>query len=124
VGHVGATTVTEPTGAHHPKRVSVEARSSPAQVRYLSSATPRPRLVRRNTRAVLQPSDEDAYHRVYPDFGVLGFPCKEAPRMARVRLTDVQTRSMEFLDVTSLTLEALQQLVPPCEAAFQAHLAA
>jgi hypothetical protein len=44
--------------------------------------------------------------------------------MARVRLTDVQTRSMEFLDVTSLTLEALQQLVPPCEAAFQAHLAA
>ena len=44
--------------------------------------------------------------------------------MARLRLTEVQTRSMEFLDGTSVTPEALQQLVPPCEAAFQAPLAA
>jgi hypothetical protein len=31
---------------------------------------------------------------------------------------------MEFLDVTSLTLDALQQLVPPFEATFHAHMAA
>jgi hypothetical protein len=31
---------------------------------------------------------------------------------------------MEFLDFTSVTLEEFQQLVPPCEAAFQARMAA
>jgi hypothetical protein len=30
----------------------------------------------------------------------------------------------EFLDFTSLTLDEFQQLVPPFEAAFQAHMAA
>jgi hypothetical protein len=44
--------------------------------------------------------------------------------MASVRFTDVQARSTEFLDLTSLTLEEFQQLVPPFEAAFQAHMAA
>ena len=44
--------------------------------------------------------------------------------MASVRFTDVQARPTEFLDVTSLTLEEFQQLVPPFEAAFQMHLAA
>jgi Helix-turn-helix of DDE superfamily endonuclease len=44
--------------------------------------------------------------------------------MASVRFTDVQTRPMEFLDLTSLTLDEFQQLVPPFEAAFQAHMAA
>jgi Helix-turn-helix of DDE superfamily endonuclease len=44
--------------------------------------------------------------------------------MASVRFPDVQTRPTEFLDLTSLTLEEFQQLVPPFEAAFQAHLAA
>src|SRR5256714_6634977 len=44
--------------------------------------------------------------------------------MASVRFTDVQTRPTEFLDLTSLTLAEFQQLVPPFEAAFQAHLAA
>ena len=44
--------------------------------------------------------------------------------MASVRFTDVQTRPTEFLDVTSLTLAEFQQLVPPFEAAFQAHMAA
>src|SRR5262249_35359482 len=44
--------------------------------------------------------------------------------MARVRFTDVQTRPTEFLDLTSLTLDEFQQLVPPFEAAFQAHMAA
>jgi hypothetical protein len=43
--------------------------------------------------------------------------------MASVRFTDVQARPIEFLDFTSLTLEEFQQLVPPFEAAFQAHMA-
>ena len=43
--------------------------------------------------------------------------------MAGVRFTDVQSRPMEFLDFTSLTLEEFQALVPPFEAAFQAHMA-
>ena len=44
--------------------------------------------------------------------------------MAGVRFTDVQARPTEFLDLTSVTLEEFQQLMPPFEAAFQAHLAA
>ena len=44
--------------------------------------------------------------------------------MASVRFTDLQSRPTEFLDFTSLTLEEFQQLVPPFEAAFQAHMAA
>jgi hypothetical protein len=35
----------------------------------------------------------------------------------------VQARPTEFLDFTSLTLDEFQLLVPPFEAAFQAHLA-
>src|SRR6266852_181362 len=54
---------------------------------------------------------------------MLCFPRKEAPRMASVRFTDVQARPTEFLDFTSLTLEEFQTLVPPFEAAFQAHMA-
>jgi hypothetical protein len=44
--------------------------------------------------------------------------------MAGLRFTDVRSRPTEFLDLTSVTLEELQQLVPPFEAAFQAHMAA
>jgi hypothetical protein len=44
--------------------------------------------------------------------------------MAGVRFADLQSRSTEFLDFTSLTLDEFQQLVPPFEAAFQAHMAA
>ena len=44
--------------------------------------------------------------------------------MASIRFTDVQARPSEFLDLTSLTLDEFQQLVPPFETAFQAHLAA
>src|SRR5438128_404465 len=44
--------------------------------------------------------------------------------MAHVQCTDVQDRPLEFLDVTSLTLDEFQQLVPPFEAAFHAHRAA
>src|SRR5262245_61763122 len=44
--------------------------------------------------------------------------------MASVRFADVQSRPTEFLDFTSLTLDEFQQLVPPFEAAFQAHMTA
>jgi hypothetical protein len=43
--------------------------------------------------------------------------------MAHVQFTDVQDRPTEFLDLTSLTLDEFQQLIPPFEAAFQAHMA-
>ena len=44
--------------------------------------------------------------------------------MAGLRFADLQSRPTEFLDFTSLTLEEFQTLVPPFEAAFQAHMAA
>src|SRR4029077_17600697 len=44
--------------------------------------------------------------------------------MAHLQFTDVQARPTEFLDLTSLTLDEFQQLVPSFEAAFQAHMAA
>jgi hypothetical protein len=43
--------------------------------------------------------------------------------MASLRFADVQSRPTEFLDFTSLTLDEFQQLVPPFEAAFHAHMA-
>jgi Helix-turn-helix of DDE superfamily endonuclease len=43
--------------------------------------------------------------------------------MAHLRFADLQSRPTEFLDLTSLTLDEFQQLVPPFEAAFQAHMA-
>ena len=43
--------------------------------------------------------------------------------MDSLRFADLQTRPTELLDLTSLTLDEFQQLVPPCEAAFQAHMA-
>jgi hypothetical protein len=44
--------------------------------------------------------------------------------MTSVQFADLQSRPTEFLDMTSLTLDEFQQLVPPFEAAFQAHMAA
>src|SRR5262249_10628516 len=44
--------------------------------------------------------------------------------MASIRFVDLQARPTEFLDFTSLTLDEFQQLVPPFEAAFHAHMAA
>src|SRR5712664_832168 len=44
--------------------------------------------------------------------------------MAGVRFADLQSRPTEFLDLTSVTLEEFQQLVPPFEAAFHARMAA
>jgi hypothetical protein len=43
--------------------------------------------------------------------------------MASIRFADLQSRPTECLDFTSLTLEEFQPLVPPFEAAFQAHMA-
>jgi hypothetical protein len=44
--------------------------------------------------------------------------------MAGLRFTELQSRPLEFLDFTSLTLEEFQQLVPPFETAFHARMAA
>jgi hypothetical protein len=57
-------------------------------------------------------------------YGILGLRRKEATAMGTLRFADLQARRTEVLDLTSLTLEELQQLVPPFEAAFQAHMAA
>jgi hypothetical protein len=43
--------------------------------------------------------------------------------MASIRFADMQSRPTEFLDLTNLTLDEFQQLVPPFETAFQAHMA-
>ena len=43
--------------------------------------------------------------------------------MAGVRFTELQSRPMEFLDFTSVTLDEFQQLVPLFEVAFQARMA-
>ena len=43
--------------------------------------------------------------------------------MAGLRFTALQSRPIEFLDLTSLTLDEFQQLVPPFEAAFQDRMA-
>ena len=44
--------------------------------------------------------------------------------MAGLRFTDLQSRPLEFLDFTSLTLDEFQQLVPPFETAFHARMVA
>ena len=44
--------------------------------------------------------------------------------MASLRFTELQSRPLEFLDFTSLTLDEFQQLVPPFEAAFHAQMVA
>jgi hypothetical protein len=43
--------------------------------------------------------------------------------MGSLRFTNLQTRPIEVLDLTSLTVEEFQHLVRPFEAAFQAHMA-
>ncbi len=43
--------------------------------------------------------------------------------MVGLRFTELQSRPMEFLDFTSVTLDEFQQLVPPFEAAFHARMA-
>src|SRR4029434_3067354 len=43
--------------------------------------------------------------------------------MAGLRFIELQSRPLEFLDFTSVTLDEFQQLIPPFEAAFQAKMA-
>ena len=43
--------------------------------------------------------------------------------MVGLRFADMRFRPTEFLDFTSLTVEEFQMLIPPFEAAFQAHMA-
>src|SRR5215831_18985963 len=43
--------------------------------------------------------------------------------MAGVQFTELQSRPMEFLDFTSVTLDEFQQLVPPFETASQCYMA-
>jgi hypothetical protein len=43
--------------------------------------------------------------------------------MGTLRFADLQIRSTEVLDLTSLTLDEFRLLVPPFEVAFQAHMA-
>jgi hypothetical protein len=43
--------------------------------------------------------------------------------MGTLRFADLQSRPTEVLDVTSLTVEEFQPLVPPVEVMFQAHMA-
>jgi Helix-turn-helix of DDE superfamily endonuclease len=43
--------------------------------------------------------------------------------MGHLRFTDLQTRPLEVLDLTRLTLDEFRRLSPPFEAAFQAHMA-
>jgi hypothetical protein len=56
-------------------------------------------------------------------YDIRGLQRKEATTMGNVRFTDLQTRPLEVLDLTSLTLDEFWRLVPPFEAAFQAHMA-
>ena len=44
--------------------------------------------------------------------------------MAGLRFAELQSRPMEFLDFTSVTLDEFQRLVPPFETAFQTRMAA
>jgi hypothetical protein len=70
--------------------------------------------------------DREAYQNIVElisIYGILCLPRKEATAMGSLRCADLQTRPTEVLDLTSLTWEACQPLVPPFEAAFQAHMA-
>jgi hypothetical protein len=42
--------------------------------------------------------------------------------MAAIRFSDGPSRPIEFLDLTSLTPDEFEQLVPPFEEAFQDHM--
>src|SRR5262245_10575570 len=54
---------------------------------------------------------------------MLGLQRKEAAVMGMLGVADLQTRPMEVLDLTRLTVDEFRPLVPPFEAAFQAHMA-
>src|SRR5882757_6319244 len=48
---------------------------------------------------------------------------KVEDKEGHLRFVDMRLRPTEFLDFTSLTVEEFQMLIPPFEAAFQAHMA-
>ena len=54
---------------------------------------------------------------------MLGLQGKEATALGTLPFAALQTRPTEVLDLTSLTLDEFRPLVPPFEAAFQAHMA-
>src|SRR5262245_7515838 len=56
-------------------------------------------------------------------YDILCLQRKEATAMGTLRFADLQPRPIELLDVTSLTVAEFRPLVPPVEAAFQAHMA-
>jgi hypothetical protein len=56
-------------------------------------------------------------------YGIRGLRRKEASALGTLQFADLQTRPTEGLDLTSLTVDEFRQLVPPFEAAFQAHMA-
>jgi hypothetical protein len=58
-----------------------------------------------------------------PIYGILGLHGKEATAMGTLRFTDLRTRPTEVLAWTSLTVNELEPLASPFEAAFQAHMA-
>ena len=61
--------------------------------------------------------------RVNPDLWYHVPPMKGGYRHGNFTVCRLQTRPTEVLDLTSLTMEEFRQLVPPFEAAFQAHMA-
>jgi hypothetical protein len=56
-------------------------------------------------------------------YGILGRRRKEATARGSLRFADIQTRPTEGLDLTRLTLDAFQRLVPPFAGTFQAPMA-
>jgi hypothetical protein len=56
-------------------------------------------------------------------YDILGLRWKEATAMGSLQFTDIQTSPTEVLDLTSLTVDEFQQLVPSFEAAFQPYMA-
>jgi hypothetical protein len=55
-------------------------------------------------------------------YDILGLRQQEAASRGSLCFADIQTRATEVLDLTSLTLDEFQRLVPPFEAAFQTHM--
>jgi Reverse transcriptase (RNA-dependent DNA polymerase) len=78
--------------------------------------------------AVLMPLFNSGCRHYYvefiPIYDILCLHEQEVPPMASLQFTNVQNRPTEFLDLTSLTLDEFQLLLPPFEAAFQAPMAA
>jgi Helix-turn-helix of DDE superfamily endonuclease len=75
-------------------------------------------------RSMNDPTELTAYIvELISIYGILGLQGKEATTMGTLRFADLRTRPTEVLDLTSLTVNEFQQLVPPFEATFQAHMA-